>query len=129
MGSSCRDSLISGVVGGVAHKVSSVRNTARGKTTTPQEISANAKTRDLRKVTANEIKKVGKKASGLRRRVDISLKVRHRELLKKYAKSQVVKKSKELVVGQLEYEINTYVIKGHASITGYIKDMLRQFLP
>ena len=36
-----------------------------------------------------------------------------------------MKKSEELVAGQLEYEINTYVIKGHASITGYIKDELQ----
>lgn len=123
------DTIISGAVGGIAYKVNTVRNAAKGKTMTPQEISANAKTRDVRKVAADEIEAAGKKLSGLRRRTDALLAAKHRELLKKYAKSQIVKKSEELVAGQLEYEINTYVIKGHASITGYIKDMLRQFLP
>ena len=50
---------------------------------TAQEISANAKTRDARKKVLDEIKASGKTPSGLRRRVDSSYALKHKELLKK----------------------------------------------
>ena len=94
-----------------------------------EEISANAKTRDARKKVLDEIKASGKTPSGLRRRVDSSYALKHKELLKKYAQSSIVGNSKELLANQLEYETDIYVIKGHANIKGYIKDMLKDFLP
>lgn len=129
LGQTVEDALISGVVGGIVHKVSSIRNMKKGNTTTPQKISENAKARKLRKVETDTIKAAGKEPSGLRRRTDAMLETEFRELLKKYAKSQVVKKGKETVAQQFEYQIGGYIIRGHANISGYIKDLLSQFLP
>lgn len=81
------------------------------------------------KKVLDEIKASGKTPSGLRRRVDSSYALKHKELLKKYAQSSIVGNSKELLANQLEYETDIYVIKGHANIKGYIKDMLKDFLP
>ena len=129
IGQVAEDAMVSGVVGGIAYKFTSIRNAKAGKTPTAQEISANAKTRDARKKVLDEIKASGKTPSGLRRRVDSSYALKHKELLKKYAQSSIVGNSKELLANQLEYETDIYVIKGHANIKGYIKDMLKDFLP
>ena len=129
IGQLAEDAMVSGVVGGIAYKFTSIRNAKAGKTPTAQEISANAKTRDARKKVLDEIKASGKTPSGLRRRVDSSYALKHKELLKKYAQSSIVGNSKELLANQLEYETDIYVIKGHANIKGYIKDMLKDFLP
>ena len=122
IGQVAEDAMVSGVVGGIAYKFTSIRNAKAGKTPTAQEISANAKTRDARKKVLDEIKASGKTPSGLRRRVDSSYAL-------KYAQSSIVGNSKELLANQLEYETDIYVIKGHANIKGYIKDMLKDFLP
>lgn len=129
IGQVAEDAMVSGVVGGIAYKFTSIRNAKAGKTPTAQEISANAKTRDARKKVLDEIKASGKTPSGLRRRVDSSYALKHKELLKKYAQSSIVGNSKEPLANQLEYETDIYVIKGHANIKGYIKDMLKDFLP
>ena len=129
IGQVAEDAMVSGVVGGIAYKFTNIRNAKAGKTPTAQEISANAKTRDARKKVLDEIKASGKTPSGLRRRVDSSYALKHKELLKKYAQSSIVGNSKELLANQLEYETDIYVIKGHANIKGYIKDMLKDFLP
>ena len=129
IGQVAEDAMVSGVVGGIAYKFTSIRNAKAGKTPTAQEISANAKTRDARKKVLDEIKASGKTPSGLRRRVDSSYALKHKELLKKYAQSSIVGNSKEVLANQLEYETDLYVIKGHANIKGYIKDMLKDFLP
>ena len=129
IGQVAEDAMVCGVVGGIAYKFTSIRNAKAGKTPTAQEISANAKTRDARKKVLDEIKASGKTPSGLRRRVDSSYALKHKELLKKYAQSSIVGNSKELLANQLEYETDIYVIKGHANIKGYIKDMLKDFLP
>lgn len=123
IGQVAEDAMVSGVVGGIAYKFTSIRNAKAGKTPTAQEISANAKTRDARKKVLDEIKASGKTPSGLRRRVDSSYALKHKELLKKYAQSSIVGNSKELLANQLEYETDIYVIKGHANIKGYIKDI------
>ena len=129
IGQVAEDAMVSGAVGGIAYKFTSIRNAKAGKTPTAQEISANAKTRDARKKVLDEIKASGKTPSGLRRRVDSSYALKHKELLKKYAQSSIVGNSKEPLANQLEYETDIYVIKGHANIKGYIKDMLKDFLP
>lgn len=49
IGQVAEDAMVSGVVGGIAYKFTSIRNAKAGKTPTAQEISANAKTRDARK--------------------------------------------------------------------------------
>ena len=116
IGQVAEDAMVSGVVGGIAYKFTSIRNAKAGKTPTAQEISANAKTRDARKKVLDEIKASGKTPSGLRRRVDSSYALKHKELLKKYAQSSIVGNSKEPLANQLEYETDIYVIKGHANI-------------
>lgn len=82
IGQVAEDAMVSGVVGGIAYKFTSIRNAKAGKTPTAQEISANAKTRDARKKVLDEIKASGKTPSGLRRRVDSSYALKHKELLK-----------------------------------------------
>ena len=42
------DAMVSGVVGGIAYKFTSIRNAKAGKTPTAQEISANAKRQEMR---------------------------------------------------------------------------------
>lgn len=43
IGQVAEDAMVSGVVGGIAYKFTSIRNAKAGKTPTAQEISANAK--------------------------------------------------------------------------------------
>lgn len=123
------DASVSGVVGGIAHKISSIRNIKNGKVSTAQEISENAKIRDARKEVVDEILKNGKRPSGLRNRIDMLYAPEHRKLLQKYAKESMLSNSKELLANQIEYGSSVYVIKGHANIKGYIKDVLKEFLP
>lgn len=94
-----------------------------------QGISENAKIRDARKEVVDEILKNGKRPSGLRNRIDMLYAPEHRKLLQKYAKESMLSNSKELLANQIEYGSSVYVIKGHANIKGYIKDVLKEFLP
>ena len=83
-----------------------------------------------RKKVLDEIKASGKTPSGLRRRVDSSYALKHKELLKKYAQSSIVGNSKELLANQLEYETDIYVIKRACKYKkDILKDMLKDFLP